>query len=134
MNPKHIPKIIQTERIAKAPYNFVELPEKVVEAKLPLPSGDRYYLDHHTGRIVCTLTTDSLLYTRCGWSPEDFAEHGEKSFQELPDELKQKRANFFINPATKQQIVPGRSLRGMLRTLVEIVSFGKIDRVSDAQK
>lgn len=133
MNPKHLDNVPDNCR-AVAPYNFVELPDQVVEAKLPLPEGDRYYLDHHTGRIVCTLTTDSLLYTRCGWSPEDFAEHGEKSFQELPDELKQKRANFFINPATKQQIVPGSSLRGMLRTLVEIVSFGKIDRVSDAQK
>ncbi|WP_242054676.1 TIGR03986 family CRISPR-associated RAMP protein [Nostoc sp. FACHB-190] len=30
--------------------------------------------------------------------------------------------------------MPGSSLRGMVRTLVEIVSFGKIERVSDASK
>lgn len=130
MNPKQIKNITAPQRIAKAPYNFVELPAKVVEAQ-PLPEGDRYHSERHTGRIECTLTTESPLYTRCGWSPEDFAEYGEKNFQELPDEIKNKRASFFINPKTQQPTIPGSSLRGMLRTLVEIVSFGKIDRVTD---
>jgi CRISPR-associated protein (TIGR03986 family) len=132
MSPKHIDNIADPKRRAIAPYNFVELPEKVVEAE-SLPDGDRYHLNRHTGRIECTLTTESPLYTRCGWSPEDFAEHGEKAFNDLPPDLKQKRANFFINPATNQPVIPGSSIRGMLRTLVEIVSFGKIDRVSDQQ-
>jgi CRISPR-associated protein (TIGR03986 family) len=131
MNPKHIENITDPQRIARAPYNFVELPEKVIEAELPLPDGDRYHPDRHTGRIECTLTTKSLLYTRCGWNPEDFAEHGEKTFQKLPNEIKNKRASFFINPKTQQPTIPGSSLRGMLRTLVEIVSFSKIDRVTD---
>jgi CRISPR-associated protein (TIGR03986 family) len=148
MNPKHIdevPEFIKDDkgkdipRRAVAPYNFVELPDKVVEAEQPLPEGDRYHpnkdkevaLPRHTGRIECTLTTKSQLYTRCGWSPEDFAEHGEKAFKDLPDDIKHKRANFFINPATQKPIVPGSSIRGMLRTLVEIVSFGKIDRVTE---
>ncbi len=131
MNPKHIKNITDPQRIAKAPYNFVELPEKVVEAELPLPEGDRYHPDRHTGRIECTLTTKSQLYTRCGWSLDDFAEHGEKAFQELPDEIKNKRASFFINPKTEKPTIPGSSIRGMLRTLVEIVSFSKIDRVTD---
>ena len=133
MNPRHIKKIEKTDRIAKAPYNFVELPEKVVKAE-DLPSGARYHPEHHTGRIECTLTTESLLYTRCGWNPEDFAKYGETTFKDLPDDLKQKRANFFINPATQKPIIPGSSIRGMLRTLVEIVSFSKIDRVSDEHR
>ncbi|AFZ18421.1 TIGR03986 family type III CRISPR-associated RAMP protein [Allocoleopsis franciscana] len=140
MNLKHISKIEDLNRIAVAPYNFVELPAKVVEAEQPLPSGNRYHphekveLPRHTGRIECTLTTKSKLYTRCGWSPEDFAKYGDTSFKDLPDELQQKRANFFINPATQQPIIPGSSIRGMLRTLVEIVSFSKIERVSDNQR
>jgi CRISPR-associated protein (TIGR03986 family) len=133
MNPRHIDKV-PSDRRAIAPYNFVELPEKVVAAELPLPEGDRYHPDRHTGRIECTLTTESPLYTRCGWSPEDFAVHGEKAFQELPDEIKNKRASFFINPTTQQPTIPGSSIRGMLRTLVEIVSFSKIDRVSDQHR
>jgi CRISPR-associated protein (TIGR03986 family) len=137
MNPKHIDQV-PADRRAIAPYNFVELPDKVVEAQ-ELPSGDRYHpnkdveLPRHTGRIECTLTTESLLYTRSGWSPEDFSEYGEQAFNKLPDDIKNKRANFFANPATQKQIIPGSSLRGMLRTLVEIVSFGKIDRVSGQQ-
>ena len=138
MNPKHLDNV-PNDRRAVAPYNFVELPDRVVEAELPLPEGDRYHpskdveTPRYTGRIECTLTTESPLYTRCGWHPDDFAKYGETSFKELPDEIKQKRANFFINPATQKQIVPGSSLRGMLRTLVEIVSFSKIDRVSGQQ-
>ena len=150
MSPKHIdevPEFIEETRTKKdgyteikkiprraiAPYNFVELPDKVVEAE-ELPTGDRYYTDKHTGRIHCILTTESPLYTRCGWSPEDFAQYGDTAFKDLQNELKQKRANFFINPATQQPIIPGSSLRGMLRTLLEVISFSKIDRVSDEHR
>ena len=142
MNPKHIgdvPEFIKDDkgqdipRRAIAPYNFVELPDTVVNAE-DLPSGNRYHSERHTGRIECTLTTESPLYTRCGWHPDDFAEHGEKAFQELPDEMKNKRASFFINPKTKKPTIPGSSIRGMLRTLVEIMSFSKIDRVSDEHR
>ncbi len=143
MNPKHLEKITNPQRIAIAPYNFVELPEKVVEAE-PLPDQNFYHeyskhlvngetikIKRNTGRIECTLTTKSLLYIRCGWHPDDFAEHSEKAFKDLSEEIKHQRANFFINPATQKPIIPGSSIRGMLRTLVEIVSFSKIDRVTD---
>lgn len=141
MNPKHIDNIPKHRAIA--PYNFVELPEKVVEAE-PLPDQDCYheYSEHlingktvkikrHTGTIKCSLTTESPLYTRCGWSPEDFAEHGETAFKDLSDEIQKLRAKFFISPATAQLMIPGSSLRGILRTLVEIVSFSKIEKVTD---
>ncbi|SKB11353.1 conserved hypothetical protein [Planktothrix sp. PCC 11201] len=131
MSPKHIKKI-NDERRAVAPYNFVELPDQVVTVEPnSLPSGDRYHPNRHTGRIKCTLTTESLIYTRCGWSPKDFAKYGEMAFKDLPDEIQKLRANFFINPATHQLMIPGSSIRGMLRTLVEIVSFSKIERVTD---
>ncbi|MGB5961448.1 MAG: TIGR03986 family CRISPR-associated RAMP protein [Coleofasciculaceae cyanobacterium] len=135
MNPKHIdtvPEFIKDKgkdipRRAVAPYNFVELPEKVVEAELPLPEGDRYHPEHHTGRIECTLTTESPLYIRCGLTTKEF-EAG-KEAKDLPD-------FFYTDPASKSEkpVLPGSSLRGMLRTLVEIVSFSKIDRVSDEHR
>jgi len=131
MFPKHI-ACVPNSRKALAPYNFVELPDKIVEAQ-PLPEGDRYHRDRCTGKIECTLTTESPLYTRCGWSPTDFAQYGDKAFHELPNEIQQKRANFFINPVTQQPMIPGSSLRGMLRTLVEIISFSKIHNVADSQ-
>ena len=147
MNPKHIHPITKEDRTAKAPYNFVELPEKVVEAQ-SLPDGGRYHPERHTGRIECTLTTKSKLYTRCGWSPENFAKYSEPPTHKTKEERewwekeekgkweKERReilAPFFSSPGGSIAAISGSSIRGMLRTLVEIVSFGKIDRVSDKQ-
>lgn len=124
MNPKHIDNI-PNDRRAIAPYNFVELPEKVLEAE-DLPSGDRYHLERHTGRIECTLTTESPLYIRCGLTTEEFQAGTEA--KDLPD-------FFYTDPKSKSDrpVIPGSSLRGMLRTLVEIISFSKIERVSARQ-
>ncbi|PMB12164.1 CRISPR-associated RAMP family protein [Fischerella thermalis CCMEE 5273] len=137
MNPKHLKKV-PDDRKAVAPYNFIELPEKVVEAELEcngkLRDNNRYYSDRHTGKIVCTLKTESPLYIRCGLTPADFADFGEKSNEELTPEQRKKKAEFFQHPSKQYPVLPGSSLRGMVRSLVEIVSFGKIERVSDASK
>ncbi|MBD2471734.1 TIGR03986 family CRISPR-associated RAMP protein [Nostoc sp. FACHB-145] len=126
MNPRHISKV-PDERKAIAPYNFVELPEDVVKVALDsLPQENRYYQNRYTGRIECTLTTESPLYIRCGLTKEEFNCNTET--KNLPD-------FFYTNPLEKptKPVIPGSSLRGMLRNLVEIVSFSKIDQVSDNQ-
>ncbi len=120
--PKHI-ACVPNSRKALAPYNFVELPDKIVEAQ-PLPEGDRYHRDRYTGKIECTLTTESPLYTRCGLTLDEFKQG--KESKDLSD--------FFYITDKLKPVIPGSSIRGMLRTLVEIVSFGKIDRVSGKQK
>lgn len=127
MNPKHISEA-PGDRKAIAPYNFVELPEQVVTV-LPesLPQRNRYYAQNenrYTGRIECILTTESPLYIRCGLTTEEFK--AEKESKDLPDFF----YTNFSEKATKP-VIPGSSLRGMIRTLVEIVSFGKIDKVTD---
>jgi CRISPR-associated protein (TIGR03986 family) len=170
MNPKHInavPKFIKDDkgkdipRRAVAPYNFVELPNKVVEAEQPLPSGDRYYpnkdveLPRHTGRIDCNLTTESPLYIRCGMTPSDFIKYSEmqekylkppknvtekqkKQWEEEKKQWETERktvlAPFFTYRSDRLPVLPGSSLRGMLRTLFEIISFSKIDRVSNEHR
>ncbi|MEH2030745.1 MAG: TIGR03986 family CRISPR-associated RAMP protein [Nostoc sp.] len=125
---KHIRKIPNNKR-AIAPYNFVELPDKIVAAELEtdgkLRDKNRYYSDRYTGRIECTLTTSSPLYIRCGLTKEEF-ECGTEA-KDLPD-------FYYIDPITKKPVLPGSSLRGMLRTLVEIISFSKISSVSDYQR
>lgn len=131
---------ISRDRCAVAPYNFVELPNKIVEvAESDLPKHDRYYGDRYTGKIKCTLTTESPLYIRCGLSSADFKKFGEKStsledLERLTKEERERRTNFFNHLTTLEPILPGSSLRGMLRNLVEIVSFSKIERVSGDQK
>ena len=118
--PKHIDHV-PNDRKAVAPYNFVELPDKVVEVdKDSLPSHDRYYGDRYTGKIECTLTTSSPLYIRCGLTTSEFNKG--KEAKDNPD--------FFYTIDKLKPVIPGSSLRGMLRTLVEIITFSKIDRVS----
>ena len=77
--PKHIREVSE-DRKAIAPYNFVELPDKIVEAQ-ELPENNKYYPENerNTGRIECTLTTSSPLYIRCGMSPENFKKYSEPS-------------------------------------------------------
>jgi CRISPR-associated protein (TIGR03986 family) len=137
MSPKHL-KEVPDNRKAIAPYNFVELPNEVVEAELQyngkLRNNDRYYPDCHTGRIRCTLKTESPLYIRCGLTPNEFAAFGDKSNEDLTLEQRKKYAAFFHHSTNLHPILPGSSLRGMLRTLVEIISFGKIEKVSEQQK
>jgi CRISPR-associated protein (TIGR03986 family) len=137
MNPQHLEKI-PDERKAVAPYNFVQLPEKVVEAQLEcngkLRNNNRYYSDRNTGKIICTLKTESPLYTRCGLTPDDFANFGDKSSEDLTTEERHKYAQFFQYPSNPHPVLTGSSLRGMVRNLVEIISFSKIEKVSDQQK
>ncbi|MFV9506739.1 MAG: TIGR03986 family CRISPR-associated RAMP protein [Oscillochloridaceae bacterium umkhey_bin13] len=124
-------KTVPEEREAYAPYNFVPLPERVVLAETPLPDQDRYHPDRFTGRIECVLTTASPLYVRCGWSPEDFAAHGSTAFHDLTPEQQRERAKFFAYADPEAPVIPGSSLRGMLRALVEIASYGKMGRVTE---
>ncbi|RUT02264.1 CRISPR-associated RAMP family protein [Dulcicalothrix desertica PCC 7102] len=137
MIPRHI-KEVSPQRKAVAPYNFVELHNKVVPAELEadgnLRTHDRYYSDRYTGKIVCTLKTESLLYTRCGLNKDDFANFGDKGNEELTSEEREKYAQFFQHPGNENPVLAGSSLRGMFRNIVEIISFSKIERVSEQDK
>ncbi|GAB4444699.1 MAG: TIGR03986 family CRISPR-associated RAMP protein [Chloroflexi bacterium OHK40] len=140
--PKHIYPVPE-DREALAPYNFVPLPERVVLAQeLPqseqgadprLPRQDSYLAGRHTGRLVCSLVTETPLYVRCGYTPQEFAEYGGRAFYELTPEQQQERARFFAHDDPSAPVIPGSSLRGMLRSLVEVVAYGKMGRVFDRQ-
>lgn len=119
MSPKHL-KEVPANRVAVAPYNFVELPEKVVPARQPIPLANVYHptQTHHTGWIDCQLETSSPLYIRCGLTSEQFL--AGKEAKNLPE--------FFTHPGHLRPTLPGSSLRGMLRSLIEIISFGKLDQ------
>lgn len=140
MYPKHISKVPETAHIerekvgqieiprkAVAPYNFVELPDKVVSAEVDSISKpqNKYYSELHTGYIDCELTTASPLYIRAGLNSEEFQED---------KEAKDLSAFYYTDPDTQKPVLPGSSLRGMMRSLIEIVSFSKISKVSDQQR
>ena len=121
--PQHIQKVPE-ERSAVVSYNFVPLPTKIVEAPQPLLPQDTYYTERHSGTIACTLTTSSPLYVRGGLTPKQLAQ--ELEVKDLPD--------FFSLLERSQPVIPGSTLRGMLRALVEIASYGKMDKVTNQQR
>ncbi len=109
-------------REAVAPYNFVPLPEKIVTMPVDaLPDQGKFHAGRHTGHIDCLLTTESPVFVRAGLNPEQ-VKQGKQS-KDLP--------GFFYLNDENQPVIPGSSLRGMLRTLVEIVTYSKVTFVSD---
>ena len=134
MNPKHH-NPSQENRRARAPYNFVPLPEEVVTVdRKDIPDQDAYTDKTKTGYIECSLTTKSPLYTRCAMTPDFFREHGDTPFYELSDDQKNERAQFFHLKNERGPLIPGSSLRGMIRALVEIAGYGKVQWVTDNAK
>lgn len=107
---------------ANAPYNFVPLNEKVVEAE-EIPTFDRYHTEgeskRYTGYIKVDIETKTPLFIR-GTLTED----------EIKQEIDSKNKPDFFSP-TGNTCIPGSSIRGMTRTLVEIMSYGKFINYDD---
>lgn len=126
------------DRTAHAPYNFVPLPEKVITAA-DLRSQDRYYNDCYTGYLDCHLTTRSPLYVRCALTLAEIARRQEELARRQEEPARGKKVKdppdfFYTDPESKSPVIPGSSLRGMLRALVEIVGYAKVQPVSDSLK
>lgn len=134
MIPEHS-NLKSKDRISHAPYNFIPLPEKVVtvDSNVDQDAYSTNQEEHtiHTGYIECKMTTETPLYIRCPMSTSFFSEHGDKKFYELDVDRKNERARFFHLENKNCPVIPGSSLRGMVRTLVEIAGYGKMQWVSD---
>ncbi len=106
---------------------------------------DRYYQEgqgRYTGHITCTLTTESPLYVRCALTLKQFEQsEQEKKSAERDDDgttqtsrgfqhLAKNTPEFFYTDSTEMPVIPGSSLRGMLRALVEIASYSKMAKVT----
>lgn len=137
-NPKH-GKPTRTRRNniwATAPYNFVPLPEEVVTVDRHKIPGHNSYADPNgeetfTGHLDCTLTTESPTYTRTALNTDLFqkwADDIQRMMQEDAD-ARREYAQFNLDDA-HQPLIPGSSLRGMTRALVEIAGYGKMQWVT----
>lgn len=116
---------------ARAPYNFVPLPNRMVAAPPDLPSGEAYHPELHTGWVECTLETRSPLYIRGMLTQKQFEAFGELTVEKMTPEQIQQRAPFFNLGGEKvegrpEPVIPGSSLRGMLRSLVEVIAYGRM--------
>ncbi|GAB4551329.1 MAG: TIGR03986 family CRISPR-associated RAMP protein [Anaerolineae bacterium] len=105
-------------KTAHAPYNFIPLPDRVVPAE-SIPDHDQYYADRHTGYFDVKLTTETPLYIRGMLTKEEAA----------TKEQHKNKPDFF--QLGGKPIIPGSSLRGMIRNLVEIITFSKLQPITD---
>ncbi len=97
----------------KAPYNFVPLASEVVFPEWASQiSIDRPFEDGISGTINVKYTAKTLIFLGNG-----------KNDKKAPVQ------NY--KAANGKYAIPGSSLRGMLRNVIEIASFGKFNRVSD---
>jgi len=115
-------KPVSPKRAARAPYNFAPLNDSVFQVEREeIPEFDRYHSDRFTGWIELEIEALTPLYIRDALNHEEarreFERQGKKK---LPED---DNADFF-SPSGKPQI-PGSSLRGMVRTLVEIIGHSK---------
>jgi CRISPR-associated protein (TIGR03986 family) len=116
--------------VAWAPYNFVPMPDKPVYAELDqqgIPQPHCVYdSQRHTGYFDVQLTTETPLFIR-GMLKVGETEGEEK----LGDEMRNNDRAFSIDGT--RPAIPGSSLRGMLRTIVEIITYSKMHFVGDTK-
>lgn len=113
---------------AHAPYNFISLPNRVVVAQEPL-GHDKFHEEGTSCWIDCILETRSPTYIRGMLTEADYKEQGQKKSDQLTVPEKRNNAPFFATSDDQvagalKPVIPGSSLRGMLRSVVEIVAHG----------
>lgn len=101
-----------------APYNFVPLSKKVVAPYWgPLVSHDRPFEQGLSGVLDLEIEAISPIYVRNGEKREE---------NQDPDTS--------FNNLNGKYYIPGTSIKGMLRSMVEIMSFGSmVDKVEDVK-
>ncbi len=94
-------------RSARSPYNFVPLNEKIIPSDVQDVKFDKYENGKNTGYIDIKIENKTPLFIRGN------------------------NADFII--INGKPVIPGSSMRGMIRSLVEIVSFSKMDFINDSR-
>ena len=120
------------EVVARAPYNFVPVPDKVVIAQEPLAHDRYHHEDALTGWIDCDLTTCSPTYIRGMLTQEVWREHREMQSKGERLSVAQKEAAAPFFSLENHPVIPGSSLRGLVRSLVEIIGYGRVRWVGDS--
>ncbi|MGD2071699.1 MAG: hypothetical protein PVI57_23745, partial [Gemmatimonadota bacterium] len=114
-------------RTSLAPYNFVALPKQVHAIRTggdetpavtaaPWAAHDRYLEGTHSGWLDLRLKAETSLYVRCAPPAAHAADEDPRTNPH--------RRDFFHHGEPAEPVIPGSSLRGMTRALVEILGFG----------
>jgi len=150
MLPKH-ENPTNLHRTTTAPYNFIPLPDQIfdisngieVETKegkkkiQPWEHQDEFIDGTLSGWLDLTITTETPTYIRCGLSEED--DQKQRELESKGEGAKKGKSiaashHFFNHGNVNNSVIPGSSIRGMVRSLVEILAFGKMNFVNDQQQ
>ncbi|MDG4594585.1 MAG: TIGR03986 family CRISPR-associated RAMP protein [Candidatus Contendobacter sp.] len=119
--PEHVTPVDSSRR-GQAPYNFVPLPEAIFHPETePFRQHDQLDPERLHGFIDLTITTETELYTRCAYPPD---QENQTVQQSRP------RQAFYHLGDERRPVIPGSSLRGMTRALVEILAYSRLTRRS----
>ena len=117
----------------KAPYNFVPLEKKVFyPAWGPLVSHDQPFKDGLSGTLEVELKTHSPIFIANGVLEKDKVNYNCKD-----GELKSTKdeplafSHYYDVNGNKQYFIPATSLKGMLRSVLEVLSFSKMNFYND---
>lgn len=106
--------------IIKAPFNFVPISEKVLFPYWGKQvSQDIPFEDGESGEFILTIKAETPIYIKNGSSSvsTDFSHVNIEGKRGEKEE--------------KQYFIPGTSLKGMFRSILEIMSFAKMNRVNN---
>ncbi len=105
----------------KAPFNFVPVSEKVFFPDwADQISHDIPFSDGESGELELTITAHSPIFVRNG--------HTKKDAEEKNDQYKS-----FSRDCQDNYFIPATSIKGAIRNVLEIMSFGKMDSISNSR-
>ncbi len=121
-----------TANYLSSPYNFVPLADSVFLPEWGEPSHDCPYADAVSGRLQLTLTAKSPIYVR-GSDPKPEKKSDLLWGQHAPADLTPfgKWTGFYRDPTTGKYAIPGTTVKGMIRNVLKIASFGSIAYADD---
>ena len=115
-----------------SPYNFVPLHDSVFRPEWGEPSHDCPFSDAVAGELCLTLTAKTPVYVRGNDpKPETINLQTWENANPLDSSAFGKWAEFYRNSATGKYAIPGTTLKGVIRNLLKIASFGSIDYADD---
>lgn len=104
----------------KAPFNFVPLSDKVFFPDwADKISQDIPFEDGVSGTIELKITAQTPIFVRNGHTPKDA-------------EDKNNKYSSFSKTSDNQYFIPATSIKGSIRNVLEIMSFGKMTQVDNA--
>jgi len=111
------------DRVGRATYNFVPPPKRVKYVEAPEPLHDKFSTDHLSGFIDLTIEAKTPFYVRGMWPLREFESGKEVRDQPRPFEVGKNCLR-----------LPGSSIRGMLRTIVEILVEAPLDPINGGMR